>query len=221
MKHLIVIIGILALVACGSGSGSDNDGSDKVAVEVSGKIYNPGSGKPTYTISAVQLNSVSQSQGIRLDTIVENTGQVALANLVCDIEIEDATYDTLEHWTCWQRFSSPSTSGTWGFSSWVEYSEPLPACDISLAIPLDCYTNDPVLDCANPSYEVEYVPYAEGYFEASTMIPELAIGEIFDGWMEYGNDSIDIRPDHLALWTVKTSDGTELARQEYIFDVVP
>ena len=228
LSHLILMA--LMLTACGGGGGStDNtdpvtDNTDVVEVQVSGDIYNLAvSPKPAYLREAyaTQLNSVSESQSIQIDTTIKNQGNVALANLTVEVLVEDDSENTLEHWTCFQKFEALDGSGTYGMSSWIEYSEPLPACDTSLGINPECYERAVALDCANPMYVVKYTPFIQGYTKAYFLFPELAVGEVKEGWMKFTSAGMGVRPDHTAAWIVWLEDGTEQARQEYLFDVVP
>ena len=218
MKKLMMVIMTVLLFACGNGDSPIEN--IRESVKVKGDIYNINAFKPLASMVIV-LNSISAGQIIEVSTVIINDGTVALENLTYEIQIEDTTFLTSEYWCCSVMYND-FDSGNYGFEVWTVHEEPLPICEGQPKDPMfDCWTYSITLDCVNPLYEIYYQPHGDGLWKASGQINSLAINEIFTTSVGYGNTGIDVRSAHMARWIVVDEDGKELARQEYLFDVVP
>lgn len=181
-----------------------------------------------------RFNDVSQGSRVIVETLVENRGD-DVNDLTFEIGIEDALYLTLEHWGCWECFQSPDQTrcnGPGYYNSWqVEggffyntvASPALPACDETVSFTVGtCHdVFFPGFDCEAPAYEIKYTPAGTGLMDISGDIGNLPAGEVFTSYFGYSHSGMDIRPNHLACFAVKDSEGNTLADKYYVFDVVP
>lgn len=225
MKIILFFL-MLFLVGCGSAGDVTIKEQPPAAeeVEITGNIYNDAAPPAAFLFGGIpdRMLPVIQSQPINISTSIKNITLQTYLNLKYKIEIEDTSFTVQEHWTCNLHYPDKNNPGSfYGFEVWTVYSQPLPACEGDPKDSLFVCADFPYLDCAQPSYRIDYSPYREGIFAAEGSINSLNAGEIFLNVTGYGNTGIDIRPNHKARWTVLTEAGMMLAQREYLFDVNP
>lgn len=229
-KRFIPILLTMVLAGCGGGGGGGQTPPPSGSVEVAGNVYNTApvaasAAAALVTGPAERLADVSKSEMIMVSTAVTNDTAAALAALSFEVQIEDASFLTPEHWTCQKKYNAlDGSGGVYGFEVWTAYSTPLPVCS---GEPRDagffCESYPAKLDCLNPFWAVDYTPPGDGLWKASGAIPGgLSAGQTWGPMkMGYGNSGIDIRPDHKARWIVKDDKGNTVASKEYLFNIIP
>jgi len=238
MKQIIALALLVLITACGSGGGGGS-ATDPGSVIVKGNIYNPPAGKPSMApamgaLTFDRLASVSTGSFIVVSTEVINKTALDLVNIRFEVGLEMESMLTKEYWSCMKCYpydTGQACNGMWevyGGTLTVPIAPPAqPVCDATYAPqPTSGYcldTFDPGhLDCsATPTYKISYNPPGSGYSTGSGLIALLKSGATFSSASGWGGSAIGVKTDCKAYWIVTDSDGKELARKDYLIDVVP